>query len=159
MKHKADDVKYSDKITKNLSGVKFRSAFSKYCTELGFRVTDWDALFDEIACGEENELLLRSIEGGEVIGFVLFRPETFSSNYFEETCGFIREFWVEKFHRRRGHGTELLKETENYFLKQGVGTVVLTTNSAGKFYMNRGYEKAPFCKAKNGYEVYVKKLK
>lgn len=159
MKHNKENIVFSEEITKDLADVKFRSAFSKYCTELGFRVTDWNALFEKIASGEENETLVRALESGEVIGFVLFRPETFSSSYFEETCGFIREFWVAKEYRKQGIGTELLAKTENYFLKQGVGTVFLTTNNAGRFYSKRGYEKAPFCKAKNGYEVYVKKLK
>ena len=118
-----------------------------------------DALFKEIDADGDTKAYIRTDGNGEVIGFIQFRPETFRSRFFEETCGFIREFWVDRECRRLGHGSELLLLTEAYFAKQGITTCVLTVGDGARFYERRGYKKSPSLKAKNDLDVYVKRLK
>ena len=135
----------------------FRQAFQEYFTELGIRVTDWSGLWKEMDEAGENFTLLRQWEG-KVIGFCLASPIEFSSWFFTEKRGFIREFWVKKEHRGKGHGAALLAQVEEQFRNCGIHTMILTTDSAPGFYIRHGYEKMPDCQAKNGDDVFVKKL-
>ena len=151
--------KYKDVLVSDFSDPTYQRAFKKYCVELGLAVTDWHALFKEIDADGDTKAYIRTDGNGEVIGFIQFRPETFRSRFFEETCGFIREFWVDRECRRLGHGSELLLLTEAYFAKQGITTCVLTVGDGARFYERRGYKKSPSLKAKNDLDVYVKRLK
>ena len=149
---------YSDALISDFSDPRFQEAFKAYFSELGISVQDWDGLFREMNDEGGNEAFLRAAEDGRVIGFIQCRPITFTSWFFEETCGFIREFWVAGGHRRRGHGAALLRLAEDRFRKQGICTSILTTDTAESFYRRHGYERAPGCRAKNGDEVFVKRL-
>ena len=120
-------------------------------------MTDWEALFREMN-GGGNRAFLRLGPKGETLGFIQFTTLPLTSWFFEETCGFIREFWVAEGQRGRGHGAALLKRAEDWFLFQGVRTVLLTTDTARDFYLRHGYAPAPACRAKNGDEVFVKHL-
>ena len=62
-------------------------------------------------------------------------------------------------HRKNGHGSELLKLTEQYFLVQGIYSIILTTDTAENFYLKNGYAKVPGCTEKNNEDVFVKRLK
>ncbi len=106
-----------------------------------------------------NLAFVRTDADGSVIGFIQYKPETFKSWFFEGTCGFVREFWVSDQHRNRGHGSALLRLTEEYFRKQGIFTSILTTDTAPGFYLKNGYTYVPECKAKNKDDVFVKRLK
>ena len=91
--------------------------------------------------------------------FIQFKPIKFSSWFFEETCGFIREFWISEAYRNAGHGTELLRLAEDYFKKHGMYTSILTTDTAERFYLKHGYQNAWGCEAKNKDAVFVKHLR
>ena len=103
-------------------------------------------------------LMLAGIYFTVRLGFLQFRPTAFTSWFFEETCGFIREFWVAEACRGRGHGAALLRLAEEHFKAQGIFTSILTTRTAERFYLREGYQRAPGCRAKNGDPVYVKRL-
>lgn len=140
----------------------FQAAFKQYFAELGINVRDWDGLFQEMNAGsggEKNAAYVRTAADGSAIGFIQFVPIRFTSWFFEETLGFIREFWVAEAFRGRGHGTELLTLAERYFLEHGIYTTILTTDTAERFYERHGYVRACGCRAKNEDEVFVKRLK
>lgn len=150
---------YSDMLISDFLDPIFQDAFKQYFSELGIKVKDWDGLFKEMNDDGDNLAFVRLDENKEVIGFIQFKPIVFTSWFFEETYGFIREFWVAEKHRNKRHGSELLEITEQYLCDQGIYSSILTTDTAEYFYMKHGYVKAPGCKARNKDDVYVKRLK
>ncbi len=149
---------FSDSVIVDFTDPVYQKAFKQYFADLDCTVTDWDGLFREMNREGDNAALVRTGEDGKIVGFILYRPVKFSSFFFEETCGFIREFWVSSEYRNRGHGTALLALAEKHFLENGIYTSILTTDSAPSFYEKRGYVRAPGCQAKNHDEVFVKRL-
>lgn len=137
---------------------RFRAAFRTYFAELGIPVRDWDGLFGEMNEEGNNRAWLLADESGGAPGFLQFQITGFSNWFFEEPFGFIREFWVDPAHRRRGYGKLLLDLTEAHFAEQGARRVLLTADAAAAFYLARGYKKAPGIRAKNKMEVFVKSL-
>ncbi len=135
----------------------FQAAFRRYFTEMSVTVRDWEGLFREMNEGG-NAAFARTGGDGDLLGFIQFCSIPFTSWFFEETCGFIREFWVAPEARGRGVGSELLTLAEDHFRGKGIRTSILTTNTAAAFYVHHGYEKAPACRAKNNDDVYVKRL-
>ena len=153
---------YVDALITDFTHPQFQAAFRQYFGELGIQVKDWDALFREMDrgdAGEKNAAYVRTEEDGSVIGFILFTPIRFTSWFFEETCGFIREFWVAEEFRGQGHGSALLTLAEGRFLEVGIHTAILTTSTATPFYGRHGYARAAGCGAKNQDEVLIKRLK
>lgn len=148
----------SDALLADFSDPLFQAAFRTYFSELGIGVRDWDGLFREMTEGGGNEAFVRTGGDGGVIGFVQLAPICFTSWFFEETCGFVREFWVAAEHRGRGHGAALLRLAEDHFRRQGFGMAILTTDKAEGFYLRHGYHRAPGCRAKNGDAVMIKQL-
>lgn len=136
----------------------FQNAFQQYFTEMGVHVRDWDGLFQEMNGEGDNSAFVRTTENGQTIGFIQFKPIQFTSYFFEETYGFIREFWVASGYRNSGHGTELLHLAEKYFCENEIFTSILTTDTAARFYENRGYVRTPGCRAKNQFDVFIKRL-
>lgn len=153
---KASDL-YIDTMTSDFSDLLFQTAFKQYFSELGHNIKDWDGLFKELN-DDKNNSFVRTTTDGKIIGFILFTPITFSSWFFEETVGFIREFWVAEEFRNQNHGSALIGLTEKYFVENGIHTSILTTDTATRFYEKHGYTKAFGCKAKNQDEVFVKHL-
>ena len=152
---------HSDILISDFTDPVFQAAFQQYFAEMGIKVKDWDGLFREMnegSGGEANAGYVRMAADGGMIGFILFIPIRFTSWFFGETCGFIREFWVAEEFRGRGHGAELLALAERFFLEHGICTGILTTNTAERFYERHGYVKAPGCRAKNHDSVFVKRL-
>jgi RimJ/RimL family protein N-acetyltransferase len=149
---------YADELISDFSNPLFRTAFRRYFSELGIDAGDWDGLFREMNAG--GDMAFVRMDGKEeVVGFVLFNTIVFTSWFFEETYGFIRELWVAGKHRKDGHGSELLKNTEKYLYNKEVYSTILTSDTAERFYMKNGYVKVPGCKAKNEDDVFVKRLK
>lgn len=152
-------MKTNDILISDFCDPKFKAAFQIYFAELGIQVRDWDGLFREMNEGGENRAWLRMSEDGDVIGFIQFIPIAFSSWFFEEKRGFIREFWIQKDFRGQGHGTALLELAEAYFTDRGINTLILTTDTAPDFYRSRGYEKDAAIAARNKDDVFVKRLR
>ena len=153
---------HADVLITDFTDPAFQAAFRQYFAELGISVKDWDGLFQEMngdSGDGKNAAWVRTAADGGVIGFIQFVPIRFTSWFFEETLGFIREFWVAEAFRGRGHGTELLALAENYFLERGICTAILSTDTAQRFYERRGYSRAHGCRAKYKDEVFVKRLK
>lgn len=138
---------------------RFRAAFQAYFAELGVSVRDWAGLFREMDEEGNNRALLLPGEDGAAAGFLQFQMNRFSSWFFEEPFGFIREFWVAPARRRRGIGSALLRQAEEAFLEEGARRALLTADAgAAGFYLARGYRRAPGIRAKNRMEVLVKDL-
>ena len=137
---------------------RFIEAFQRYFAELGITVRDWDGLFAEMDRDAENRTFLRLAPSGAVLGFLQCQAIPFTSWFFTQTCGFIREFWVAEAHRRGGHGAALLALAEDYFRSHGMYTSILTTDTAADFYRKHGYEQASACRARNEDPVFVKRL-
>lgn len=153
-----DQPMYTAALISDFSDPLFQSAFKTYFAELDIPVKDWNGLFREMNDEGDNKAFVRMSSDGNVIGFIQFKSIKFSSCFFEETCGFIREFWISEAYRNAGHGTELLRLTEDYFKKHGMYTSILTTDTAERFYLKHGYQKAQGCEAKNKDAVFVKHL-
>lgn len=154
-----DNWIYSDMMISDFSDSLFQTAFRQYFSELGYSIRDWNGLFKEMNDDGDNVAFVRTALDGKTIGFIQFRPVKFSSWFFEETCGFIREFWVAEEFRNKNHGTALISLVEKYFLENGIYTSILTTDTAVRFYERHGYVKALGCKAKNQYDVFIKRLR
>ena len=137
----------------------FQSAFKEYFEELGVKVRNWDALFEEMNNSKETTAFLRIDEKEKVIGFIQFKIDEMKNWFFTEKIGFIREFWVSNEFRGKGHGTELLKLVENYLLDKEIFKTILTTDTAPDFYIKKGYIREYSYYAKNGDDVFVKLLK
>lgn len=147
-----------DDLIMDFTDPAFKNAFMQYFKELNIKVSDWNALFKEMNDEGCNAAYVRSTSDGETVGFIQFKPDKFSSSFFEETYGFIREFWVAEKYRNTGHGSALLNLAEKYFRGTGIYSVILTTDTAEPFYLKHGYVKTPGCSAKNKDDVFVKRL-
>ena len=143
--------RYSDNLISDFSDSLFQAAFKQYFSELGLHIRDWDGLFREMNADGGNLAFVMTSDSGNVIGFIQFKLLKF-------TCGFIREFWVADEYRNQAHGSALLALAEEHFLKNGIYTSILTTDTAAHFYEKHGYISAPGCKAKNQDAVFVKHL-
>lgn len=150
---------YTDELIMDFSNPLFQHAFKEYFSEIGINVQDWDDLFQEMNTEGGNFAFVRMAENKDFIGFIMFKPIVFTSWFFEETYGFIREFWVSEKYRGKQHGSDLLEIVEKYLIDQGIYSSILTTDTAENFYLKRGYAKLPGCKAKNEDAVFVKRLK
>lgn len=148
---------FRDVLIEDFTRQDFTGAFQLYFTELGIQVREWEKLFAEMN-GQGNQAWLRLSETGEPVGFIQFTSIPFSSWFFEGKAGFIREFWIAKPLRNRGHGTALLSRAEESLKNQGLATVLLTTDTASGFYRNRGYRPDASILAKNGDPVFRKSL-
>ncbi len=149
---------FTDTLTADFSDPLFQAAFRHYFSELGLEVNDWDGLFSEMNGEGDNEAYVRTAADGSFIGFIQFKPILFTSWFFEETCGFIREFWIAEPYRNCGHGTALLGLAETRMREQGISAFLLTTDTAESFYLRHGYRKAPAMKARNGDPVFIKRV-
>ena len=105
-----------------------------------------------------NEAYIRTAADGIIIGFIIFKPVPFSSWFFEETGGVIREFWIAEAYRSQGNGADLLKLAENRLAARDIHMILLTTDTAEQFYLRHGFQKAPGMKAKNDDPVFIKRI-
>lgn len=137
----------------------FRAMFKRYFAEMDFKLSDWDGLFSEMDSEKRNLAYIRFSEDGVPVGFIQFTVIPFSSWFFEFDAGFIREFWVDGRFRGQGHGSALLRGSEEYFLGKGVRKAILTTDTAEGFYARRGYAKDVDIRAKSNDAVFTKALR
>lgn len=148
-----------DLLITDFSDLSFRNAFKRYFAELDIRVKDWDSLFEEMNGDGGNMAYIRKI-GDETVGFIQFKPISLENWFFEESYGFIREFWVAEKFRGKGHGTQLLRLAENCFTGNNIRQIILTAEPTEQsFYLSRGYKINGDIKAKNDLAVSVKALK
>lgn len=148
-----------DTLINDFDNFDFQNMFKSYFGELGVSVSNWSRLFQAMNDENRNLAYLRYDESGSSIGFIQFAVITFSSGFFETKIGFIREFWVNSNFRNFGHGSELLRLAEEYFINNGVHKSILTTDTAERFYVRHGYVKDVDITAKNGFDVFVKDLR
>lgn len=147
-----------DILISDFTELLFQQAFKEYFAELDINVEDWDGLFNEIDGEKDNKAYVRITEDNTVVGFILFMPIELSNWFFKEKIGFVREFWIAPQHRSQGHGAELLRLAEEYFLQNDIKKAILTTDMAEKFYEKNGYRKDDTFTAANQDEVFVKNL-
>ncbi len=144
----------------DFSHTAFRQAFRAYFAEIGVAIKNWESLFEEMNNDRYgiNWAYLRLDDTGRVIGFIQCIPVEMKSWFFSENVGFVREFWVDKPYRKQGHGAALLQLAESYFAKQGILQMLLTSDTAGRFYQHQGYEIRTDIRAVNNMPVYMKPL-
>ena len=118
--------RYSDNLISDFSDSLFQAVFKQYFSELGLHIRDWDGLFREMNADGGNLAFVMTSDSGKVIGFIQFKLLKF-------TCGFIREFWVADEYRNQAHGSALLALAEEHFLKNGIYTSILTTDTISGF--------------------------
>lgn len=121
-----EDGRYSDNLISDFSDSLFQAVFKQYFSELGLHIRDWDGLFREMNADGGNLAFVMTSDSGNVIGFIQFKLLKF-------TCGFIREFWVADEYRNQAHGSALLALAEEHFLKNGIYTSILTTDTISGF--------------------------
>ena len=148
-------MNYKDFVITDFLDIRFQKAFKKYFKELGIEVKDWDGLFNEINEDKNTRAIVR-MKNDDVVGFIMYQAIVFESWFFEEKCGFVREFWISNDLRNLGHGSDLINQVESYFKNQEIYRLVLTTHTAEEFYFKHGYKLLKSCKAKNGDDVFVK---
>ena len=146
---------YTDEFIRDYDYMDFQKAFKAYFAELGIQVTNWDGLFRQMT-DEGVPAIVRRDEQGKIIGFVQFSRIEMTCWFFEDRYGFVQEFWIAPEHRGQGHGTALLRQAEEWFEKQGVHKMILTTDTAEAFYLRHGYRRDEHVVAKNRSPVYVK---
>ena len=119
----------------DFTDIRFRTAFQFYFSELGIHVSDWEGLFREMNEDKHNQnfAFLMTDDGGNTAGFLQFQMNEFSSWFFREPFGFIRELWIHPSRRGQGLGTALLHTAERYFAANGAYRSVLTADDAEGF--------------------------
>lgn len=147
----------TNSLIRDYSHSAFQTVFHRYFDEMGIAVNNWPGLFDQMT-DDAEPTFLRKDENGRIIGFIQFTKIIMTSWFFEDRCGFIREFWVDPSCRSQGHGTALLNAAENWLRKQGLCRVLLTTDTAEVFYLRHGYLREESMIARNNAPVYVKLL-
>lgn len=152
-------MSFKNLLTSDFTLPEFKTAFKRYFAELQISVTKWDELFAEMNNEGRNFAYLRLDESNRVVGFIQFTEIAFSSWFFETKMGFIREFWIDPAYRSAGHGSELLRCAEEYFADKGIYKIILTTDTAERFYLCRGYQRDPDISAKNKDDVFIKNLR
>lgn len=135
---------------------RFADAFMRYFAELGICVRDWSGLWDEMNRSGVSTLL--RICNGDTVGFIQYEVSVSKSAFFEERIGFVRELWVAPAARRGGHGAALLSLAEEACRAEGIGRILLTTDTAEAFYLRRGYCPRPDVSAANRLPVLEKRL-
>lgn len=145
-------------MIEDFASPRFRRAFQSYFQELGIQVRDWDGLFREMDTDSRGTRAIVRAEGERTVGFIQFCPIEFSSWFFTKGAGFVREFWVAPEFRGKGHGKALLGKAESWFQSQGLGLVLLTTDTASGFYERLGYRPDRQFQAKNQDMVYRKEI-
>ena len=151
-------MNYTDTLINQYSDPAVQTAMKAYFCELGLNITNWDGLFQEMEQDGANFTFIHKDETGDVTGFIQFTTMDMSCWFFSAKCGFIREFWVQEDLRRRGHGTALLHQAEEWLRQQGCLCILLTTDTAPGFYEKHGYCHEPGIQARNKDKVYVKRL-
>ena len=144
-----------DKLIREYNDQAFQTAFRAYFMEMGIQVSNWEGLFAQMT-DEGDPTILRMDESGQVIGFIMFSRIEMTSWFFEDRYGFIREFWVAPEQRNKGIGAELLAQAEAFFARQGIHKMILTSDTAERFYLKHGYRREDGMVAKNKTPVYVK---
>lgn len=149
-----------DYLLEDFSNPIFQEGFKKYFREMGYDagIYEWDKVFDFINSECDNFSFMRLTDDDNIIGFIEFKIEIIKSDFFEEKCGFLREFWVAKEYRNQGNGAELLKKMENFLLEMRVYKTILTTNTAKDFYLKNGYIQDKSYRAVNNIDVFIKML-
>jgi len=102
------------------------------------RATIRDAVLKHIIADE----LLVAVEGGSILGFVMFTVET--GEYEQDVRrGLVRNIYVAEPHRGAGVGSQLLEAAESRLADRGVDVVSLdvmaTNDAARRFYRRHGY--------------------
>ena len=151
-------MNYTDTLINQYSDPAVQTAMKAYFCELGLNITNWDGLFQEMEQDGANFTFIRKDETGDVTGFIQFTTMDMSSWFFSAKCGFIREFWIRADLRRRGHGTALLHQAEEWLRQQDCLCILLTTDTAPGFYEKHGYCHEPRIQARNKDAVFVKRL-
>lgn len=131
--------------------------FKHYFSELNITIDDYLELFVAMNEEQRNEAFLL-FDQKQPIGFIMFTSERSSHWFIEERFGFIREFWVDPNYRKTGHGSTLLTRCEQHFIDNGIYRILLTTNTAQRFYIKHGYKHDENYTAKNEDDVFVKDL-
>lgn len=150
-------MKYTNLLIRDYSDPAFQKAFRQYFQELGVSVSNWDGLFAQMT-DDGCACFIRRDEADRIIGFIQFSKLSMTSWFFEDRCGFVQEFWVAPECRRQGHGAALLAQTEEWFRRQGICRMILTTDTAEKFYLRHGYRRDVSIVAKNRAPVFVKEM-
>lgn len=151
-------MNYTDTLINQYTDLSVQTAMKTYFCELGLNSTNWDGLFQEMEQDGANFTFIRKNGTGNVSGFIQFTTMNLESWFFSAKCGFIREFWVQEDLRRRGHGTALLHQAEEWLRQQDCLCILLTTDTAPGFYEKHGYYHEPGIRARNKDKVYVKRL-
>lgn len=148
-----------DILINDFNNLDFQNMFKSYFSAMGVNVSNWKRLFKAMNDENRNFAYILYDEDESPIGFIQFTAITLSSGFFETKMGFIREFWISGKFRNLGHGSELLRLAEEFFINNEIRKSILTTNTAEKFYIRHGYVKDADITAKNGYNVFVKILR
>lgn len=151
-------MKYNDILISDFTNPYFQRAFPAYFSELGESVKNWDRFFQRMNDDGDNFAYIRLSEENNIIGFIQFKIISLKNWLFDEHMGFIREFWVAQQYRGKGHGSSLLDMAESYFVSNSVHKSILTTDTAEKLYLSKGYRKDVDITAKNDMDVFVKNL-
>lgn len=134
----------------------FKNAFCQYFNEFGIMITEDDELFASMNDGKNQALVIKNNQ--EIIAFLQFRFDEFTHWFFVEKICFIREFWVSSQFRGGQIGSSLLTQIEKLTKENDIYKLILTTDSADKFYLTNGFSLNKSYTAKNEDLVYTKNI-
>lgn len=135
----------------------FMNIFKCYFNELKINVESWNNLFEEmnnsiLKMGLQTMILL---EGKQTMGFIQFQVEELRNWFFKEKIGFIRELYVCNEYRNNKYGTQLVNKAFEHFTQNNVYKVLLTTNTAERFYLKIGFRRDDSYQAINEIPTYM----
>ena len=136
----------------------FTEAFKKHYGETGNKSYNWEWLFRQMNAEKDTTKAIMRLDGDTVVGFIMFCEVELQCIFFSEKFGYIRELWVDKPYRCKGHGRHLMHLAEKYFSDRMVPQTALMTNSKSEdFYMKLGYSPSEVVFSEEG-TIYTKKI-
>lgn len=134
------------KFFSDFTNEEFQQIFRKYYAEEEKIILKPDTtIFDEMQKkydeGKEHAFIIE--KNGKMVAFILGRKYRLEApgKFIAQTIGFIEELYVLPEERNQKFATRLIQESCNYFLKNNITKVVLTTEEHNyKFYQKMGYE-------------------
>ncbi|MBW2987806.1 GNAT family N-acetyltransferase [Candidatus Woesearchaeota archaeon] len=91
---------------------------------------------------DKNYLILVAEDDGKIVAF--FKSYIMERAPYLQKVGYIAESYVDPKYRKKGIGAKMLDETRNWFKKNKLKWIVLSTHvldkKANKFWKNRGFE-------------------
>ncbi len=118
----------------------FKPLFKAYFKEFGLDMPEQGFMAMDRDVQAYDMKIVMLYQSQEPIGFCLFQIDTLDNPWcMHEGAGDIREFYIKPSHRKKNLGTYLFHEVRQYFLKENVKDIYLTSDDTGDFWKKLGF--------------------